>query len=328
MASAYVVQISNTVPGLSATPNGYDTVVVYANSSADAIAMAQALWDGDGMFAEWANATANLLNAGAVDLTGYSMRARVCVNATGGADSLDVTVTADGSGGVKATGTLTGDGTVVSDGDTVTIGSKVYTLQATLTNVDGHVKIVSADPVSTLTNLFHAINGTGGVSGTDYAAATVANTDVVATNPSGTTVVLTELAFGVAGNSVATTETSTHLSFGATTLTGGVTANSFDTLAAQMVTALNASGVVSHAAYNSSTNVLSVAGTADNLGDHTLAVEFWRSAAADKVSIPGFIGTITHQGSAGAALTVALPADAYTIPSVPFLLCQQGSIGL
>ncbi len=123
--------------------------------------------------------------------------------------------------GVKATGTLTGDSTNVTNGDTVTIGSKVYTFQSTLTNVDGHVKI-GGSAAATLTNLFRAINASGGTPGTDYAAATVANTQVVATNPTGTTVVVTALAAGTAYNSVATTEASTHLSWGAATLTGGV----------------------------------------------------------------------------------------------------------
>lgn len=125
--------------------------------------------------------------------------------------------------GVKATVTLTNDGTNVADGATVTIGTKVYTLQSTLTNVDGHVKI-GASNTATMTNLFHAINATGGTVGTDYATATTANTDVVATNPTGTTVLLTAILGGTLANAVATTETSAHLSFGAATLTGGVDA--------------------------------------------------------------------------------------------------------
>jgi hypothetical protein len=129
---------------------------------------------------------------------------------------------------VFAAQTLTGDGTVVSNGDTVTIGTKVYTFQTTLTNVDGNVHIVSANASATLTNLFHAINNSGGVSGTDYAAATVANTQVVATNPTGTTVVLTAKLSGTAANSIATTEASTHLAFGGVTLTGGVAASALN----------------------------------------------------------------------------------------------------
>ena len=126
-----------------------------------------------------------------------------------------------------ATGTLTNDGTNVSNGDTVTIGTKVYTFQTTLTNVDGNVHIGASNTAS-MTNLFHAINATGGTPGTDYATAMTANTQVTATNPTGTTVVVTAITSGTAGDNIASTETSSHLSWGAATLTGGtVTAATF-----------------------------------------------------------------------------------------------------
>jgi hypothetical protein len=125
---------------------------------------------------------------------------------------------------VFATVTLTSDTVQVTNGDTVTIGSKVYTFQDTLTNVDGHVKI-GASAAASLTNLFHAINASGGTVGTDYATLTVANTQVTATNPTATTIVLTAKASGTAANSIATTEASTHLAFGTATLTGGVAAS-------------------------------------------------------------------------------------------------------
>ncbi len=126
---------------------------------------------------------------------------------------------------VAATGTLTNDGSNVTDGDTVTIDGKVYTFEDTLTEVDGHVKI-GASNTATMTNLFHAINASGGVAGTDYATATTAHTTVVATNPTGTTVVVTAITAGTAGNSLATTEASTHLAWGGATLAGGLAANS------------------------------------------------------------------------------------------------------
>lgn len=135
------------------------------------------------------------------------------VDASGPLPKLTVTT-------VPATGTLTSDTTNVSDTDTVTIGGKVYTFQTSLTNVDGHVKIGATAALS-LTNLFNAINATGGVPGTDYAAATTANPRVKATTNTATTVVVTALASGAVGNSVDTTEASTHLSWGGATLSGG-----------------------------------------------------------------------------------------------------------
>lgn len=125
---------------------------------------------------------------------------------------------------VKATQTLTGDGTNVSDGDTVVINSIPYTFQASLTNVDGHVKI-GGSAAASLTNLFHAINASGGVPGTDYATAMTANAYVTATNPSGTTVVVTSKLAGTVGNSYTVSRASggtPHVSWGAATLLGGV----------------------------------------------------------------------------------------------------------
>lgn len=122
---------------------------------------------------------------------------------------------------VFAAGTLTNDATNVTDLDTVTIAGKVYTFQSSLTNVDGNVKI-GASAAASMTNLFHAINATGGTVGTDYATLTTAHPTVVATNPTGTTVVVTAKTSGVAGNLLATVEASTHLVWGAATLVGGV----------------------------------------------------------------------------------------------------------
>jgi hypothetical protein len=121
----------------------------------------------------------------------------------------------------KAVDTLTGDGTNVADGDTVTIDNVLYTFQATLTNVAGNVKI-STTAALTLTNLFHAINASGGTVGTDYATLCVAHPTVVATNPSGTTVTVTAKALGTNGNNISVYESSAHLAWANPSLTGGV----------------------------------------------------------------------------------------------------------
>ena len=123
--------------------------------------------------------------------------------------------------GVAATGTITGDTVIVSNADTVVINAKTYTFQTTLTNTDGNVKIAATAALS-LTNLFNAINGFGGVISTDYATATTPHPTVTATNPTATTVVLTAKTAGTAGNALTLTEASTHLSVSGATLSGGV----------------------------------------------------------------------------------------------------------
>lgn len=173
------------------------------------------------------------------------------------------------SGNAQATGTLTNDGTNITDGDTVTIAGKVYTFQDTLTNVDGHV-LKGASNTASMTNLFHAINASGGTPGTDYAALTTAHPSVVATNPTGTTVVVTAKSGGLDGNSITTVENSTHLSWGAGTLAGGTASVNGNAMKrSEAMTALgrmtdNLATVIK--AYNTMAVALGVATLADTSG--------------------------------------------------------------
>lgn len=120
---------------------------------------------------------------------------------------------------------LTSDNTNVSDGDTVTIGVKTYTFKTTLTPTEGQVHIgASAD--ASLTNLISAINHTG-TPGTDYDCA-AANTQVWAEAAVAAHVVtIHSLAIGTASNSISTTETAAHLSWGGTTMAHGTAAAAF-----------------------------------------------------------------------------------------------------
>lgn len=120
-----------------------------------------------------------------------------------------------------AVSTFTNDGSQPADTSTVVIDGRTYTFQSSLTNVDGHVKI-GASNTATMTNLFHAINASGGTVGTDYATLTTAHPTVTATNPSGTTVVITAITKGAAGNALATTVGGTiHGSWTSTVMAGG-----------------------------------------------------------------------------------------------------------
>lgn len=126
----------------------------------------------------------------------------------------------------------------LADGATVTIGPKVYTFQAALTNADGNVQI-GASMAATIVNLKNAINLGTGVPGTDYAAAMVAHATVSATASSGTTLTVAAKIGGPAQNTIATTETSPSASWGAATLTGGATATHVFTSGAQALPSLS-----------------------------------------------------------------------------------------
>lgn len=123
-------------------------------------------------------------------------------------------------GGTKAGGLLTFSDQP-ADTETVTIGAKVYTFQTSLTNTDGHVAI-GVDTDTSRSNLIAAINLASG-SGTKYAAATTSNAAGVLASVGGPahSMVLTAVTIGAAGNSIATTETITNASWGASTLLGG-----------------------------------------------------------------------------------------------------------
>jgi hypothetical protein len=95
-----------------------------------------------------------------------------------------------------------------TDGDTFTIDGKVYTLQTTLTNVDGNIQIGAA-VANTQANILAAINLTG-TPGTDYAATMTLHPTVYAAEAwIGNDLAITAKAAGTAGNALATTETFT-----------------------------------------------------------------------------------------------------------------------
>jgi len=95
---------------------------------------------------------------------------------------------------------------------------------------------------------------------------------------------------------------------------GDATDNTVDEIAAALVTALNALDGIANAAYNATTNTLTVAGTADALGDQKLEVSIIPPGGS--ASIASLVGTITDGGVAAADLTVVLPADNAVIPNV------------
>lgn len=118
---------------------------------------------------------------------------------------------------------ITGIGTLTfaqqpGNTETITIGTKVYTFQTTLTNVDGNVHISAVDASGSLDNLIAAIN-LGAGSGTAYAAAMTANDPAVsATVGAGDTMI----AYDETSSGGATTSTVTNGTWGGATFVVGV----------------------------------------------------------------------------------------------------------
>jgi phage tail sheath gpL-like len=132
----------------------------------------------------------------------------------------------------KAQGTVTLD-TQPTDGDTFTVDTKIYTLQSTLTNVDGNIQIGST-LAETQANIVNAFN-LSGAAGVDYAANMTAHPTVDIAAFVTNAAVLTARIPGTAGNTIVTTETFTSPSnqFDAATL-GTTTAGSQASAAGQI----------------------------------------------------------------------------------------------
>lgn len=132
----------------------------------------------------------------------------------------------DAAGGIssddladRAIATLTSDATNVTADDTVTIGAVTYTFKAAPTTGANEVKIGTTAAL-TLANLKAAINQTG-TSGTDYGSGTVIHPTVTAGALTATTLRLYAKTAGTGGNSLTSTEASTHLAFGGVVFAGG-----------------------------------------------------------------------------------------------------------
>ncbi len=120
--------------------------------------------------------------------------------------------------GTAAVGVLTSTGTNVSDAQTVTIGSTVYRFKNALAAAyDVKIGATAAD---TLSNLADAIGATGTPT-VEYETGTLIHPSVTVATPTATVLTITAARTGDAGNLIATTETSTQLSWGAVTMEGG-----------------------------------------------------------------------------------------------------------
>lgn len=120
-----------------------------------------------------------------------------------------------GTANPLAIGILTLTATPLS-GETVVIGTRTYTFQSSLTDVDGNV-LIGADADGSLANLIAAIT-LGAGSGTAYAASTTLNADVTAQDIDGTRMLVTSKLGGSGPTALATTTTVSGGSWGAATL--------------------------------------------------------------------------------------------------------------
>jgi hypothetical protein len=146
-----------------------------------------------------------------------------CTASAGAGDTMDFAVISAGAkatlSSTSATGTLTLASNVVA-GDTVTIGSKVYKFVTDLTQSENDVLLGSTASIS-IDNLIDAVMLTVGKRGTIYSinASAHPNNVTVAAGAGDTMTLVVPL-----GTAIATTKSSTHMSWGAATATMGTPA--------------------------------------------------------------------------------------------------------
>lgn len=310
MVNSYSYLLSLPLPDHSPARtlvDGADSYVVMAANEADAIAMVVAL-SGNRAFK---TATVTPLE-GSSDMFGWGMHC--VVFDTNGHIVIDQTVTdSSTTADAAATGSYTYSSTSGANGDTITINGVV-------------ISFVTSGAVPALNQL----NVTG-VPATDaIATAALINNNpeafqVTAVQDGSTAgkVDLTAVMTGVDGNSITTAKSGTNIAVAGSALTGGTSANKLSSLATALATALNATGVVAHAAF--STPTLTIAGTADAIGNYTFLLEVIPPnkdylsptgvSAYRGPGIPGFIEATAQGGSSSAALTATLEGDTYPVPN-------------
>lgn len=98
----------------------------------------------------------------------------------------------------------------------------------------------------------------------------------------------------------------------------GAASDTVDELGDDAVVALNAVAAIAGAAYDSGTNVLTIAETTDGLGDLTVLAELYPpddgTYGNPDVAIPSFITTVVDGGASGDALSCVLVASA--VPTI------------
>jgi hypothetical protein len=223
---------------------------------------------------------------------------------------------------------LTSDNTNPVDGDTVTIGTRTFTF--TTDDITGYdrprlnrIKI-GANADTTLGNLIAAINGEAG-SGTKYSAGTLPHALVSAGTVSSHTTTITALTKGVAGNSIVSTETSSHLSFAAATLLLGADAvanevkrhaSDADTSLANLVKAINGTGTEGTEYSTGTTNLSSVL-TAGAVTSHAtvitanaIGIALNSYATTTTAAHLSYTSTVMVNGAAAVPYEVLIGADA------------------
>ena len=222
------------VTALSLTPTANE--VVWGGSELAALAnLVSAVNAGTGSGTTYSTPTTQNANVSAAATVGFVGTKDTFTAITAGAagNFLTGAVTTAGAAAFASLdftgGADTGAAPAAAAGNTVTVGSQTYTFVTSLSSTPtANEVLVGATEAASLTNLANAVNGGSG-SGATYGSPTVANTSASAV-ATATTVAFTAITKGLAGNSIATSETGAANTFGAADLAGGTAGSVNDLL--------------------------------------------------------------------------------------------------
>ncbi len=223
------------VAALSTTPTANE--VVASNEATGLTNLALAVNQGPGAGTVYGVGTTQNANVTAGTATGTTLL--FTANTPGSAGNFITGTASAGSFGTLdfAGGADTGAAPIATAGDTISVGGQQYTFVSALstTPVANQILVGSTEAAS-LTNLANAVNGGTG-SGATYSSNTVTNT-VASAVAAPTSVVFTALTKGLAGNSIATSQTgSAANTFTGSVLTGGAAGSVNDLLTQSDATA-------------------------------------------------------------------------------------------
>lgn len=198
--------------------NARRSTLGYSDAAAELDAFFTAALDANRRFVRADSIAQTLGTSGAVDVTDQP-KSTVSVTATWTGTSIaesNTTICA------PAVGTITIAAGNAANGNTVTIGSRTYTFQTVLTNVDGNV-LIGVDASATATNLARAINDATTGLGTTHATATTPHPKVYAVAAAGVVAVGTySLDHQVEGNAITMARVGANITLSGATLSGGV----------------------------------------------------------------------------------------------------------
>jgi hypothetical protein len=282
MAAPYLLQL----PEVSGQTRyeGANAIIVYADDVAGARVLAKAKFSSD-IDAVWDGATVTDLSAPTIE--GFEFTVNV-------GEVLSASYTADSNDTIDDVGTALALALIAAGGD---LEGYVFNIVVTTAAIDVTYTGLAGDTIDDVGAALVILLNATAIDGAEYSTTTKLLT-------------IADIADGIGDDTVVFTvtdpaEADVSATFATDIVHEGIAG-------AVLTSVLRAPGFITDAAYNTGTNVLTIAETTDVLGDEAVTVSAVLAGGAgnldyeEDVSVDGFFSTIVDEGSASAALKVTL----------------------